>query len=265
MLLTIQHNSHYRYDTPVHYAIQRLRLHPHNSPGQKVLEWSVTLEGATEEANYRDGYGNRTQLINIDRGAQELTIRAEGKVETEDHAGVLGKVYNFMPTWLYERETPLTEPGEALRELAATMPKDSDRLSILHRLMETINQRIAYVPGSTNVNTTGEEALVSGQGVCQDHTHAFLASARLLGIPARYVSGYLMMLDTIEQTASHAWAEAHIDGLGWVGFDAANNICPNETYVRLACGLDYRDAAPVSGVRFGPAIESLAVEVNVEQ
>ncbi|MGH6860302.1 MAG: transglutaminase family protein [Phyllobacterium sp.] len=265
MLLNIQHNSRYRYDEPVHYAVQRLRLHPQSTPGQKVIDWSVTLEGAAQEATYRDGYGNRTMLISVDRGAEELVIRASGRVETEDRTGVLGKVYNFMPIWLYERQTPLTAPGDAMRDLAAGLSGNSDRLALMHELMDLLHRKIAYVPGSTTIGTTAEEALANGQGVCQDHTHVFLAAARLLNTPARYVSGYLMMNNTIEQTASHAWAEAHIDGLGWVGFDAANNICPNETYVRIACGLDYREAAPVSGIRFGPSIESLAVEVNVEQ
>jgi transglutaminase-like putative cysteine protease len=265
MLLNIQHNSRYRYDSPVHYSVLRLRMHPQSSPGQKIIDWVLNIEGATQEANYRDGYGNRTMLIRLDRDIEELVIRAEGQVETEDRTGVLGKVYNFMPIWLYERETDLTKPGESIRQLAASLPAKNDKLAIMHELMALLHQKMAYTPGTTNINTTAEEALLNGSGVCQDHTHVFISTARLLNIPARYVSGYLMLNNTIEQTASHAWAEAHIEGLGWVGFDAANDICPNETYVRLACGLDYREAAPVSGIRFGPGIESLAVEVNVEQ
>lgn len=265
MLLNIQHNSHYRYDAPVHYSVLRLRMHPQSSPGQKVIDWTVTVEGARQEANYRDGYGNRTMLISLERDVQELVIRAEGKVETEDRTGVLGKIYNFTPTWLYERETLLTKPGDAIRDFAESLPVGSDKLATLHELMGSLHQRVQYTPGATSILTTAEEALIGGQGVCQDHTHIFLSVARHLKIPARYVSGYLMLNNSIEQTASHAWAEAHIEGLGWVGFDAANDICPNEGYVRLACGLDYREAAPISGVRFGPGIESLAVEVNVEQ
>ena len=251
MLLNIHHNSNYRYDSPVHYSVLRLRLHPQSSPGQKVIDWTVTVKGATQEANYRDGYGNRTTLISLERNVEELVIRASGQVETEDRTGVLGKVYNFMPIWLYERETELTKPGEAIRELAAGLQIRTDKLAIMHELMGLLHQRVAYIPGSTNVATTAEEALLNGKGVCQDHTHIFLSVARVLNIPARYVSGYLMLNNTIEQTASHAWAEAHIEGLGWVGFDAANDICPNEGYVRVACGLDYREAAPISGIRFG--------------
>jgi len=265
MLLNIQHNSSYHYDAPVLYAVLRLRMHPQSGPGQKVTDWAVHVEGATQEANYRDGYGNRTMLIRLQRDTEWLVIRAMGQVETEDNAGVHGKIYNFMPVWLYERETALTKPGDAIRALTAGLSGRTDKLAVMHELMELLHQKIAYMPGTTNVTTTAEEALVSGKGVCQDHTHVFLAAARLLGVPARYVSGYLMLNHTIEQTASHAWAEVHIEGLGWVGFDAANNICPNGGYVRVACGLDYREAAPISGIRMGPGIESLAVEVNVEQ
>ena len=265
MLLNIQHNSSYHYDAPVLYAVLRLRIHPQSGPGQKVIDWSVHVEGATQEANYRDGFGNRTMLIRLQRETEWLTIRAMGQVETEDKAGVYGKVYNFMPVWLYRRETALTKPGDAIRDVAGGLAGGSDTLAVMHELMALLHQRIAYTPGFTSVTTTAEDALVSGKGVCQDHTQVFIAAARLLGVPARYVSGYLMLNHTIEQSASHAWAEVHIEGLGWVGFDAANNICPNEGYVRVACGLDYREAAPITGIRMGPGIESLAVEVNVEQ
>ena len=131
--------------------------------------------------------------------------------------------------------------------------------------MNTIERARAYTAGATHAGTTAEEALKQGSGVCQDHAHIFAAAARLLGFPARYVSGYLMMDDTIDQAASHAWAEAHVAGLGWVAFDASNGISPDERYVRLAIGRDYRDAMPVSGIRLGWAEEQLAVRITVEQ
>ena len=106
---------------------------------------------------------------------------------------------------------------------------------------------------------------MQGSGVCQDHTHIFIAAARRLGFPARYVSGYLMLDRCAEQAASHAWAEAHVGGLGWVAFDVANGISADERYVRVATGRDYRDAMPVSGIRFGHAEERLAVQITVEQ
>lgn len=265
MLLTIRHTSRYVYDQSVPYAVQRLRLRPQSIAGQTVRQWQVKIEGATPEVSFTDGFGNRTDLVRHVRDAREIVITATGEVETEDRIGVFGSVYGFAPVWLFERGTPLTEPGPLIRDLAASMPDKADRLELLHQLMDTIHERVTYTPGATATWTTGEQALRRGQGVCQDHAHILIATSRTLGIPARYVSGYLLLDDVAEQTAGHAWAELHVEGLGWVGFDAANNVCPNDRYVRLACGLDYRDAAPISGVRFGQAAEILAVAVNVEQ
>jgi transglutaminase-like putative cysteine protease len=115
------------------------------------------------------------------------------------------------------------------------------------------------------VDTKAEDALEAGRGVCQDHAHVFIAATRLLGYPARYAGGYLMMNDRVQQDAGHAWAEAHVEGLGWVGFDVSNAISPDARYVRVATGLDYREAAPVSGMRFGAASESLDVSIQVQQ
>jgi transglutaminase-like putative cysteine protease len=115
------------------------------------------------------------------------------------------------------------------------------------------------------VETSAEAALAAGQGVCQDHAHIFIGAARLLGLPARYVSGYLMMDDRVDQEAGHAWAEAYVAGLGWVAFDVSNGISPDERYVRLATGFDYRDAAPVTGISIGAGEIELEVRLAVAQ
>jgi transglutaminase-like putative cysteine protease len=128
-----------------------------------------------------------------------------------------------------------------------------------------VGRRIAFEPGATDTQTAAEEALARARGVCQDHAHVFIAAARHLGFPARYVSGYLLLDGQAAQVASHAWSEAHVEGLGWVGFDAANGISPDTRYVRLATGRDYRDAMPVSGIILGTAAERLAVRITVEQ
>ncbi len=265
MHLSITHTSRYHYDGPVLYAVQRLRLWPQSVAGQTVQSWEVKMEGVASEVSYVDGFGNRTELVRHIREHQEIVITAAGIVETEDRAGVFGSVQGFAPIWLFERITPLTEAGDGIGALAATLPQDAKRLARLHQLMDTVHDRMTFVTNATTTFTTAESALAQGEGVCQDYAHIFIATARAAGIPARYVSGYLMREDAVEQTAGHAWAEAHIEGLGWVGFDAANNMCPNDRYVRIGCGLDYRDAAPISGMRIGQAAESLAVEVNVEQ
>jgi transglutaminase-like putative cysteine protease len=138
-------------------------------------------------------------------------------------------------------------------------------LDRLHALIGLIRERIEYKTGTTEVTTTAEDAIAHGEGVCQDHAHVFIAAARKLGLPARYISGYLMMEGVEDQVATHAWAEAHVEGLGWVGFDVSNGISPDERYVRLAIGLDYRDAMPVSGIRTGQGSEELAVHISVQQ
>ncbi|HCP17819.1 MAG TPA: transglutaminase, partial [Alphaproteobacteria bacterium] len=123
---------------------------------------------------------------------------------------------------------------------------------------------ITYSKGKTNISTTAEMAMEIGAGVCQDHVHAFLAVARLLGFSARYVSGYLLMQDKV-QDASHAWAEVHVDSLGWVGFDISNGISPDDRYVKLATGFDYADVIPLSGVRFGSGEEQIATRIMISQ
>jgi len=139
---------------------------------------------------------------------------------------------------------------------------DLDRL---HALSAVIRETVAYEIGATHAGSTVEQALAAGRGVCQDHAHIFVACARELGVPARYVSGYLMLDDRTTQEAAHAWAEAHVEGLGWVGFDVSNGISPDARYVRVATGLDYAEAAPVRGTTYGGAGEALSVEIEVAQ
>lgn len=264
MRLTIRHNTEYRYDQPVPYALQRLRLVPRNDAGQTVVNWSLDITGGLTEARFVDGFGNENWLVSARDGTDHLSIEATGVVDTIDTTGVLGPNRGPAPLWLYVGETPLSRPDDAIRALAEETGGRGD-LECLHALMERIADRIAYVPGSTHSATTAAEALAGGQGVCQDHAHVFCAAVRSMGVPARYVSGYLYMDGTEQQVASHAWAEAHVNGLGWVGFDCANRMCPDDRYVRIAHGRDYADASPVSGIRFGHAEETLAVNINVAQ
>jgi len=263
MRIAIRHTSHYQYDQPVPYALQRLRLRPQSGPGQNVLDWRVTVDGVEPTVSWTDGLGNRVDLVRHERNKSEIVIIAEGTVETQDMAGIYGFINEIAPPWIFERETPLTQAGERVHALAATVRAGDGQLDTLHRLTNAIHNQIAYVPGATGVGTDAETALREGHGVCQDHTHVFIAAARSIGVPARYISGYLLMDDLEQHGASHAWAEAHVDGLGWVGFDAANDKCPDDRYVRIATGLDYRDAMPVSGVRTGQGAESLTVTVTV--
>jgi transglutaminase-like putative cysteine protease len=203
------------------------------------------------------------ELVSISGGEKTIRIMASGEVETEERNGVFGPHQGYVPLWLFQRETALTKPGKLIKELARFVEGDSD-LARMHALMGAINHTVEYRKDVTTSDTTAEQAAELRAGVCQDHTHIFISAARQMGLPARYVSGY--MLDGNEMgAASHAWAEVHIPSLGWVGFDPANDICPDERYVRVASGLDYADTAPVSGMRIGSAPEMILVSVNVEQ
>lgn len=266
MRLAIRHTTRYTFAGPVTHALQRLRLTPKATHGQAVLDWTMSYVNARRELEYDDQHRNHVTLVSVEPGAQEVEVRCEGRVETSDQAGVMGRHSGHLPLWSFIAQTELTRPGPRLRQLARGVEgAEGDRLTYLHALSSAIREQIAYGKGATGVRTTAEQAAEAGCGVCQDHAHLFIGAARLIGVPARYVSGYLMMNDRIDQEATHAWAEAHVDGLGWVGFDISNGISPDPRYVRVATGRDYRDAAPITGITIGTATEDLRVDVAVEQ
>ncbi|UJQ94353.1 transglutaminase family protein [Mariluticola halotolerans] len=264
MRLNISYSTEYGYDEPVKYGLQRLRLTPSTRTGQAVIDWRTELEGATEEVSYRDHFNNPVTLISAEPGTHAVSITASGEVETENLHGVVGTHSNLAPLWLFQRETDLTTKTRAIAAMTRELTEEED-VPRMHQLMALIAERVEYGSGATDVTTTADQALAAGRGVCQDHTHIFLTAARALGYPARYVSGFLMMDGQTHQAASHAWPEVYLDQLGWVGYDVSNGISPDDRYVCLATGLDYRDAAPISGIRHGFSSETLAVQVIVEQ
>ncbi len=266
MRLRIEHTTRYEFSQPVAHGLQRLRLTPKCTQGQKVLDWTMTLAGGVREVDYDDHHNNRTVLISVDPGATAVEIRCHGTVVTADNNGVIGQLSGFLPMWIFLQQSPLTRPGPRMRALISEIdgPR-GETLAILHRLSERVREQVEYVPGETEAHTLAEEAAALGKGVCQDHAHIFIGAARAMGIPARYVSGYLMMNDRVEQNAGHAWAEAHVEHLGWVGFDVSNGISPDERYVRVATGRDYHEAAPVTGLSWGAGESMLEVRLAVEQ
>jgi transglutaminase-like putative cysteine protease len=266
MRLTISHTTQYHYDEPVHYALQQLRLTPKSRAGQTVLSWTTNVDGGKRELEYEDQHNNHVELISFDPGGTRIIIHCQGEVETTDNAGVIGTHGGFAPIWLFLRPTPYTRAGNNVRKLVKSVGDDFDGdVARMHGLSAAILEAVEYRQGTTTAVTTAEEALDAESGVCQDHAHIFIAAARAMGFPARYVSGYLMMDDRIEQDASHGWAEVHIERLGWIGFDVSNSICPDERYVRVATGLDYTEASPISGMRIGESAESMVVSLQVQQ
>lgn len=266
MRLAVRHTTRYHFQGAVGHGLQRLRLTPKETQGQRIVDWRMRFEGAKEELSYEDQNRNHVTLVSILSGAPGFTIECEGIVETSDQLGVVGRHSGHMPLWAFHNQTPLTRPGPKMRAILSSVTIDRDDLiGTLHGLSSAILQSVTYETGHTGVDTSAEEAAAIGRGVCQDHSQIFIGLARVLGIPARYVSGYLMMDDRVEQEATHAWAEAHVDGLGWVGFDISNGISPDARYVRIATGRDYSEAAPVNGITFGGSEQSLHVEIAVEQ
>ncbi|CUK27533.1 Transglutaminase-like superfamily protein [Cognatishimia activa] len=266
--LTVRHATRYSYDVPVHYALQQLRLTPRDAIGQTVLQWKTTVTGGAKQLEFDDQFQNRTQLVKVETGATEVEFLSEGIVEVKDLAGVSGPHRGYAPLWLFLQPTERTKPGPAIRSLVSDMQKlrkDNDDVSVLHQTSAEILKTVAYRIGTTDSTTTAEQAMASGEGVCQDHAHIMITVARALGFPARYTSGYLLMDDRVDQDATHAWCEIHVTGLGWIGFDVSNGISPDARYISLATGRDYRDAAPILGIRQGDGQEALEVALQVQQ
>ncbi len=267
MLLTIEHRTTYSYDRPVPGGLQQLRLTPTASEYQRVIEWATTVAGGTKQVAFTDQHGNHTELVSFDPGVTTLNVLSRGQIETTEAHGVLGYSSGLAPLWLFRRSTSLTRAGERVIALAELIRSTAspEPVEQMHALVAAIVDAVVYTTGTSVVSDSAEDALAAGRGVCQDHAHVLIAAARQLGYSARYVSGYLQMDGTEAQDASHAWAEVWMPDLGWVGFDPSNGISPDERYVRVASGLDYSEAAPISGIRYGSAGESLDVALNIQQ
>ncbi|WP_295559717.1 transglutaminase family protein [uncultured Hyphomicrobium sp.] len=268
MLIEIRHITTYKYETPARYSIRSLRLTPPSFDGQDVITWNIAAPGFDDHIEHRDGFGNLVQLTAVSGPHEGVTIEASGLVETEDRSGIVRGLTEVAPRRVFLRETDKTTPDKGIRELARSVsngkvPKDV--LDCMHALMRAVSDAVEYEIGATHEHTSAAEALTAGKGVCQDHAHIFISAARVIGIPARYVNGYFLSGTIAPSEAHHAWAEAWIDGLGWVGFDPANGMCPTDRYVRLACGFDAASAAPIRGTQRGGANEALDVKVEVEQ
>lgn len=266
MRLTVEHTTSYHYDAPVDYGLQQVRLTPKERKGQKIINWDITINGGIKELHFTDNNVNHVDLISIDSGGDKVIIKVKGEVETSDTAGVIGRHLGCMPLWIFKRPTLLTNPGPRIKALLKELGSDFENdIARAHALSQLIVEHVPYAIGKTDADTDAEQAIVHAAGVCQDHAHIFVSAMRLLGHPARYVSGYLMMNDREDQDATHAWAEAWFESIGWVGFDVSNGYSPDDRYIRVATGLDYNDASPVSGMRFGPTGESMQVQLQVQQ
>jgi transglutaminase-like putative cysteine protease len=264
MRIRIRHETTYRYLEPAKSAIQHLRLTPRNFDGQHVKDWRIDVDRDCRLMASEDAFGNIVHRFTADGPFDSITTMVEGDVTTFDTAGVASGALERFPPALYLRETPLTAPSPAILDFArATAGKESGSLAALHELLSAIHEKMGFDTDATHAATTAAESFAHGKGVCQDFAHLFIACARATGAPSRYVSGYYLRTDGDAQVAGHAWAEAYVPDLGWVGFDPANGVSPGERHVRLAIALDYLSAAPIRGARAGGAGETMEVKVRV--
>lgn len=268
MRIQVSHKTVYTYTTPARSAIQLLRVTPRNHQGQFVIDWRITVDQDCRLTEQTDALGNLTHAYTIEGPLDELTIHVEGEVETHDTNGVVAGALEPFAPMMFLRETELTAPSAPMRRFADRIAEGSrgGELALCHKLNGAIYRRMKFDAEPTTTATPASDAFEHKQGVCQDFAHVLIACARYLGMPARYVGGYLFRQDGENvQDAGHAWAEVHVSDLGWVAFDPAHAICTTEHYIRVAAAFDFLGASPVRGARYGGSQETMTVSVDMVQ
>ena len=266
MRLFIHHRTDYRFSEPQARLVQLLRLTPGSHEGQVVANWRIDVDCDARLKRSRDGFGNETTMLYVDRSIEQISLSVEGEVLTDDRAGLVAGTVETLPPLLYTQTTSLSRASAEIADFARAIDgAGGSLLDRAHRLRGALHERLRYDSARTATDRDAATVFAEGHGIGVDYAHVFIAAARTIGLPARFVSGHLYRedADPAHRHAPHAWAEAHVEGYGWIGFDAAHDICPHEAYVRVAIGLDYRDAAPVSGARKGGGHEMLEVGVHI--
>lgn len=264
MLLIVRHLTHMRYPEGAVRIALRLKLFPQSFEGQHVIDWHVEVDGEEIRSSTISGYGDSFAQWLSHSHHDDLEIVAHGRVETEDKAGIVKGLRRACPPAVLLRTTPLTHVDDAIKALGEGLEPGADALPALHVLSDRVRDALPYRGGLTESTTPATAALAGAGGVCQDHAHIFIAAARARGVPARYVAGYLLASEEVDQQfETHAWAEAFVDGLGWVGFDVTNGVSPTDHYIRLCTGLDASDAAPVRGLVTGGGPGAVSADVRI--
>lgn len=266
MRLLIQHQTEYRFTEPQARVVQLLRMTPVSHIGQNVVHWRIDVDCDARLKHATDGFGNVTSMLYLAGPVERIGLRVTGEVLTEDRAGVVSGAIETLPAAVFTRATDLTIPGEALLALAAEHDAASgDELSRAHALNTAVHDMIRCTEDRSTEVRPVKDILAAGSGCSMDMAHVLIAAARAAGFAARFVTGYIYREDAGEghRQAPHFWAEIDVPGFSWIGFDPANDMCPGERYVRVAKGLDFRDAAPISGARVGGGHEVLNVGVDV--
>ena len=261
MKLSVYHATTYRYAAPVSRSTQYIRLTPVTNNRQRVLEWQLDLP--THSIELLDAFGNLTNLMTLSRSHDSLELVATGTVEVPEFDD--GEPADLVNPRVFLRETDLTALDDAIIDFCEPMGRIVATRPLIGAtdLMAAVQQVLPLKKGVTDAETTASKAFALQGGAFQDQVHVFLACCRHLGLPARYVSGYAYTSDRAG-VASRAWAEAWI-GNRWVGFDVSQGSNAGGGHIKLAVGLDYRDACPVRGIRLGGGEEVLSTTSQVRK
>lgn len=278
---SIRHLTRFRYSQPISESIMETRMHPRSDAHQHCLAFTLSVSPRCRVFSYRDHLGNNVHHFDIPGDHTQLVIVAESIVEMQD----LPQPPRFLSADAWSALDELVESGDywemllpstfaletpAVIDLAATLgvTRRDDPLMLVNELNQALFDYFEYVPRSTRVDSPVDDAIGSRKGVCQDFAHAMIALLRHVRIPARYVSGYLYRSreshDRSTPDATHAWVEALMPHLGWVGFDPTNNLVAHRRHIRTAVGRDYADVPPTHGIFRGKAASELYVAVHVE-
>jgi transglutaminase-like putative cysteine protease len=279
MFYSIRHCTRFRYSAPVRESLMEVRMHPRTEGAQRCLNFQLSVSPKTRVTSYRDYLGNNIHHFDVPSNHQELTIVAEALVDSLPHNEIaplgpdawddLDAAVTQGDYWEMLASSHFAQPSDLLQDLLRELnvKRRSDPLSLLLELNAALYQGFEYLPKSTRVDSPIDDTLRTRQGVCQDFAHIFLALARELRVPCRYVSGYLYHgighRDRSANGATHAWVEVFLPRLGWLGIDPTNNLVASERHVRTAIGRDYADVPPTRGVFKGDAKSELAVSVRV--
>ena len=259
MRIRIDYTTTYEYAQDARDVVQLLRVQPRSGQDQHVARWRIDVDADGALRPGTDPFGNWTHLFTADGPVRRLTLTCTGEVDTDEAHGAVRGFVEPLPPAMFLRATALTTPDPAIATFAHDLG-DGPVLDRLHALNTGLFATMTFDASATGTGTDAATAFAQRSGVCQDYTHVFCAAARSLGVSARYVSGHYVRAEA--QPAGHAWAEALVPDLGWVGFDPTNGISTTPAHVRVAVGLDYLDAAPVRGARRGGGTETMAVRVS---
>lgn len=261
MLASVQFQFQISYAEPARGLNQALRLTPRGFDGQEIKDWRVDVQPDARMRRSEDAFGNLVLACSHDGPIDRVTITAEGEIETYDVAGVVRGLPEKMPLDVFLRETDATSADAHLIAFTQdSLAGETDPLGRLHALMAALHKAVAFAPGEEAAPRPAAETLASRAGTAREIAQVFVAAARSLDVPARFVSGFFLGSGS---DAHHAWAEVHVDPIGWIGFDAALGFCPRDEHLRIAQGLDYFGAAPRRASCLGYAREEAASALNV--